>query len=171
MQGYVHLYSGDGKGKTTAAIGLIIRQLAIQKNVALFQFLKDGTSSEINFLRTQPIQIHTSQMSNKFYVQMNEQEKQEFTLKQQQLWNQATKTIHEVDCLVLDEIMDAIQLNLLELSDLIHLIKHKPSHVEVIITAHQVEQELVDVVDYYTQFQCIKHPYQKGIAARKGIEY
>lgn len=170
MQGYTHLYSGNGKGKTSAALGLILRQVGIKNKVALFQFLKNNNSSELVVLKKLGVQLYGSSI-DKFYFQMNEQEKKILKENQQQLFKQVLQTINTVDCIVLDEIVDAIQLGLLSYHDLIHLIKTKPNHVELVITAHSVETKLIHVVDYYTEFNAIKHPYKKGVQARKGVEY
>ncbi len=170
MKGLTHLYCGDGKGKTSAAIGVVIRQVSCHKKVAIFSFLKDGSSSENKVLQQLGVQLFSCEMPNPFYYQMDIVQKQVFKQQQEQLFSLATSMLHKVDCIVLDEVMDAIQLGFFPLSALLQFIAQKPKSLELIITAHQEHQDLVAVVDYYTYFENKKHPYQQGIPARKGVD-
>lgn len=168
----IHLYCGNGKGKTTAAFGLALRQLGHDKNVLVVQFLKDGTSGELKALRQFPnVTIQTKEMSKKFYAYMNEEEQEQTKLLQQALWCHVTRDSQEYDCILLDEIVDALQMGLLcaeEVYDFLHL--HKEDR-EFLLTGRNPSSELQELSDYYTEFRLHKHPYSKGVQARIGIEY
>ena len=129
-QGLLHLYWGDGKGKTTAAMGLALRALGSGKRVVIVQFLKGGQSGEIPLLAQLGAKIFRGKGGQKFVFQMNEAEKA------------AARAVLE-----------------------------RPAAQECVLTAHKAPQWMLDAADYSTEMKCCRHPYQKGIKARKGIEY
>ena len=137
-QGLLHLYWGDGKGKTTAAMGLALRALGSGKRVVIVQFLKGGNSGEIPLLAQLGAEIYRGKAGQKFVFQMTPEEKA------------ATR----VD-------VDLLKKAVLE----------RPAGCECVLTAHTPPQWMLDAADYSTEMKCHRHPYQKGIKARKGIEY
>lgn len=167
----IHIYSGNGKGKTTAGFGLVLRQAGYEKRVAIAQFLKDGTSGELRALEAlQCVKLRATQMPQGFYFQMNERDQ----LKTRQgilalyLW--VVDMAQECECLLLDEVLDAVNLGLLKEAELVRFLKAN-RNLEIILTGRNPSQELLDLCDYHTEMIERKHPYQKGITARKGVEY
>ena len=111
----IHIYHGSGKGKTTTALGLAIRMAGHHKKCLIAQFLKDGTSGEIIFLKNQShIDVRYHYPFKKFYFQMDETEKTKCIIAQQQLWQEVTSSTG-YDCIILDEILDVIGLEMISL--------------------------------------------------------
>lgn len=174
MKGMIHLYYGYGKGKTTAAMGLALRAAGRGRKVLIVQFLKNIPSGEVNELKELPnITLLRGQASNKFLPNMSAQEV-DFTAEiQNRNFSAALEAVGrgECDMLVLDEALDAYQLNMLDRDMFEQLIRSKPDELELVITGHMPEDWLIDRADYVSEMVKRKHPYDKGITARAGIEY
>ena len=153
-QGLLHLYWGDGKGKTTAAMGLALRALGSGKRVVIVQFLKGGQSGEIPLLAQLGAKIFRGKGGQKFVFQMNEAEKAAARAVQNENLTAALAELDMVD-------KDLLRRAVLE----------RPAAQECVLTAHKAPQWMLDAADYSTEMKCCRHPYQKGIKARKGIEY
>ena len=167
--GLVHLYYGDGKGKTTAAMGLALRALGSGKRVVVLQFLKGGQSGEIPLLEQLGAKIYRGKAGQKFVFQMNDAEKAETRALQNA--NLAAAMAEPADLLVLDEAGSAWELDMADKALLQQAVLQRPAGQECVLTAHAAPQWMLDAADYVTEMKCLRHPYQKGIAARKGIEY
>ena len=167
--GLVHLYYGDGKGKTTAAMGLALRALGSGKRVAVLQFLKGGQSGEILLLEQLGAKLYRGKAGQKFVFQMNDAEKAETRALQNA--NLAAAMAEPADLLVLDEAGSAWELDMVDKALLQQAVLQRPAGQECVLTAHAAPQWMLDAADYVTEMKCIRHPYQKGIAARKGVEY
>lgn len=167
--GLVHLYYGDGKGKTTAAMGLALRALGSGKRVAVLQFLKGGQSGEIPLLEQLGAKLYRGKAGQKFVFQMNDAEKAETRALQNA--NLAAAMAEPADLLVLDEAGSAWELDMVDKTLLQQAVLQRPAGQECVLTAHAAPQWMLDAADYVTEMKCLRHPYQKGIAARKGIEY
>ena len=167
--GLVHLYYGDGKGKTTAAMGLALRALGSGKRVVVLQFLKGGQSGEIPLLEQLGAKIYRGKAGQKFVFQMNDAEKAETRALQNA--NLAAAMAEPADLLVLDEAGSAWELDMVDKGLLQQAVLQRPAGQECVLTAHAAPQWMLDAADYVTEMKCLRHPYQKGIAARKGIEY
>ena len=167
----IHIYHGDGKGKTTAAFGLVSRQLGYDKNVLIVQFLKDGTSGEIAFFKQfKNVCVMFKKMPKLFYFQLNEEKQAEVALQQHQLFIDMKEHMEAYDCIVLDEILDAIGLGMVtneEVCSFLDVLEHQ----EVILTGRNPHGSLQNKADYITEMKVVKHPFQKHIPAREGIEY
>lgn len=172
-QGLVHIYTGDGKGKTSAALGLIMRSYGNDMKVLFCQFLKGQDTCELKTLRQLGVSIIRTEEVKKFVPYMDESEKKECKNSHNVCYNNMKSKLQsgEYDIIVLDEVISAIELGLVDSQELISLIQQRPSHVEVILTGRNAPQELIDIADYVSEIKPIKHPYGKGIFARKGIEY
>ena len=167
--GLVHLYYGDGKGKTTAAMGLALRALGSGKRVAVLQFLKGGQSGEIPLLEQLGAKLYRGKAGQKFVFQMNDAEKAETRALQNA--NLAAAMAEPADLLVLDEAGSAWELDMVDKALLQQAVLQRPAGQECVLTAHAAPQWMLDAADYVTEMKCLRHPYQKGIVARKGIEY
>lgn len=170
--GRIHLYYGDGKGKTTAAMGQVVRAAGSGLQVLVFQFLKSNDSSERKILEQIPnIICLPGREPVKFVSRMNGDEKAEIRHYNNKALDEVLKFCAPFDVLLLDEALCAVQLNVLSEEKLLSFLKHKPRGLEVILTGHAVTEELLEAADYVTEMTKIKHPYDKGIMAREGIEY
>ena len=169
QMGLLHLYYGDGKGKTTAAMGLALRALGSGKKVVVVQFLKGGKSGEIPLLEQLGAKIYRGKAGQKFVFQMNDAEKAATRALQDR--NLTVAMAQEADLLVLDEAGSAWELDMVDKDLLRRAVLQRPAGQECVLTAHAAPQWMLDAADYSTEMKCCRHPYQKGIKARKGIEY
>ena len=167
--GLLHLYYGDGKGKTTAAMGLALRALGSGKRVVVLQFLKGGQSGEIPLLEQLGAKIYRGKAGQKFVFQMNDAEKAETRALQNA--NLAAAMAEPADLLILDEAGSAWELDMADKALLQQAVLQRPAGQECVLTAYAAPQWMLDAADYVTEMKCLRHPYQKGVAARKGIEY
>lgn len=173
MKGLVHIYEGSGKGKTTAGVGLTVRCAGCGFPVVYSQFLKDGTTGEMNVLRQVPnITIMVEERHFKFSFLMTPEEKVEAKKCYTELFLKVTATAVEKNArlLVLDEIIDLCNAELIDLEMVVNFLKTRPEELEVVMTGRNPKPELVALTDYYTKMDAVKHPYEKGVPARKGIE-
>lgn len=168
-QGLLHLYWGDGKGKTTAAMGLALRALGSGKTVVIVQFLKGGKSGEVPLLEQLGAKIYRGKAGQKFVFRMNDAEKA--ATRQLQNENLRAAMAQPADLLILDEAGSAWELDMVDKDLLQEAVLHRPAAQECVLTAHAAPRWMLDAADYSTEMKCHRHPYQKGIAARQGIEY
>lgn len=173
-QGLIHIYCGDGKGKSTAAIGLIVRAAGHGRRVLLVQFLKSGVSGEIAVLnKLEGVRVIAGQITAKFSNQMTEEEREKTLELHQDYLNQAIRAAlaGELDLLVLDEAVGAITAGLLSKDDLLEFLKHKPPALELVMTGRTPPPEILELADYVSEMRCLRHPFEKGFPAREGVEY
>ncbi len=174
QKGMVHIYYGDGKGKTTAAVGLILRALGNDFRVAFFQFIKGKPSGELEvFTQMEGVDIFRKEApatKNGFIKSKPTLEDKE---KAEELLHSAKQTIENghYQLVVLDEALVAVSYGLIPVERLVEIIKDKPDDIEIVITGRGRPGILIDLADYVTEMREIKHPYKKGTSARKGIEY
>ena len=170
-QGLVHLYTGEGKGKTTAAVGLSVRCLGTGGKVLFVQFLKGCPSGECALLQQLGARLIRAQTSAKFTNQMTPDELAELAGQNLQTLEQAREVLQDYQLLVLDEAIGALGCGLLPLESLLELVEQRPPHLEVVLTGRGPPEELTQLADYHTEFACKRHPFEKGISARKGVEF
>lgn len=173
MKGLIHIYTGDGKGKSTAAIGLTLRCAGSNHDVIYTQFLKNGKSSEINILKTIPnIKLFFAEKNFGFLFNATDEVKAEAKI----VYSKLLKTVVEAaietkpQLLVLDEIIATYNHDLIDKNYLLDFLKNKPENLEIVMTGREPSEELIDLGDYVSNIQKIKHPFDKGIPARIGIE-
>jgi cob(I)alamin adenosyltransferase len=175
VQGLVHIYTGDGKGKTSAAVGLGVRACGRGLKVLMVQFLKGIETGEVEALkRLAPgFAIYRGQETGKFMWNMNGEELQELKAVQGKMLEYASdaSASNSLDLLILDEIMAAVTTGMVALKEVIELIKNKPGELEIVLTGRNAPAELVELADYVSDIKKVKHPLEKGIPARKGIEF
>lgn len=170
--GLIHIYYGDGKGKTTAAIGQAVRAAGAGLNILFFQFMKDNSSNERKVLEQIPnVTCLPGKRHVKFYNQMNSEEKAEYRHYNSKALDEIVKFCINFDLLILDEAVCAVDLGLLSEKKLVDFLKHKPRGLEVVMTGHHVPDELFHVANYVTEMTKVKHPYDEGRTARLGIEF
>lgn len=168
-KGLIHLYWGDGKGKTTAAMGVAMRGIAAGKKVVIVQFLKGAPSGEITLLEQLGAVIYRGKAGEKFVFQMTEEEKSQTREIQNAHLEKALA--ENADMLILDEACAACQLGMVDPDLLQKAVLQKPEGQELILTGRTPADWMVQAADYSTEMHCWRHPYEKGIAARKGVEY
>lgn len=171
--GLVHLYVGDGKGKTTAAMGLAIRALGAERKVLVTQFLKGRGTAELSVLGRLGIEVVRTPEVKKFTNQMDDAEREEAKQSCEACLARAAEALQsgEYGLVVMDEVVDAVNVGFIDVARLIEVISNRHSETEVVLTGRNPKEEIVDAADYLTVMSALKHPYQKGIVARKGIEY
>jgi len=171
-RGLIHVYTGNGKGKTTAAMGLIVRCVGHGGKVAMVQFMKGWPFyGEIKGLSYLPgVDLFRTGGDKCF----RKGEHTEADLKEAQRGLAIAKdcvTDPKYDLVVLDEINVAVDFGLLSLSDVLNLIGIKLPTIELVLTGRHAPRELIEIADLVTEMVEVKHPYQRDIMARKGIEY
>ncbi|MGC8955458.1 MAG: cob(I)yrinic acid a,c-diamide adenosyltransferase [Fervidobacterium sp.] len=168
--GYIHVYTGNGKGKTTAAMGLALRAICSGKKVYMGQFIKGMKYSELEAPKYLPNFV-IEQYGRDCFIKKNP-EKIDIQLARQGL-EKVTKIIQQgqYDIVILDEVNVAIYYGLFTVQDVIRALTNRPEHVEIILTGRYAPQELIDIADLVTEMREVKHYFQKGILAREGIEY
>lgn len=173
MFGLIHIYCGDGKGKTTAAVGLAVRCAGRGNKVLLVQFLKSRDSGELYSLAKLPdVEVMRGKESKKFTFQMNEEEKHALLIEHNKMFEQVLEKIKNggYSLLILDEVIGALNAKVFEMPKLIEFLRHKPENLEVVLTGRNPAPELVEIADYVSEMRKVKHPMDKGIMAREGIE-
>jgi len=170
--GCIHVVSGDGKGKTTSSLGLALRAAGHGFKTLMIQFMKKGWDyGELKAVELLPniqiVQYGTPDFVNK---------KNPLPIDYQEAESALQRFIEELrlnhwDIIILDEINVALDYKLISEEIVLEHLNSKPSNVEIILTGRNASQALIDLADYYTQIQSIKHPYQQDIMARKGVEF
>ncbi len=173
MDGLVHIYTGNGKGKTTAAIGLGIRAAGSGMKVLMVQFCKGRQSGEeISFEKLKPdFELYKDRRIEKFSWQLTPNEKEEMRESTLHLFEYAVNNAEKKDMIILDEIMAAMTAEYIDVKKISDFIKSKPSHLEIVMTGRNAPNELIELADYVSEISMVKHPMSSGIPARKGIEF
>jgi len=171
MKGYVHVYTGNGKGKTTAAFGLALRAAGAGKKVFIGQFVKGKPNSENLAISNCLKNITVKQYGLDCFI-INDPIQEDAKAAEKGL-KEIKKIVQKGQhtLVVLDEMNIALYYKLVQTDDVIELIKNKPDHVELVITGRYAPAEIIEIADLVTEMKEIKHYYQQGIEARKGIEY
>lgn len=174
MKGLIHIYEGDGKGKTSTSIGLSVRCAGSGGTVVFSQFLKDNHSNEVSVLKKIPGILYVESTKHfGFFFQLNEEEKEEAKIYYRNHFSKVVEIAiqNNAKLLVLDELISAYNLGLVDHEQVLHFLVIKPDEMEVVMTGRDPADELVALADYVSRIVKIKHPFDQGISARKGIEY
>ncbi|CVI72196.1 Cobyric acid synthase [Eubacteriaceae bacterium CHKCI004] len=170
-KGCVHIYCGDGKGKTTCVMGLCVRAAGAGKKVLLHQFLKDNTSSERTIIDKLPgVTVMPGAKMDKFTFQMNEEELQALRESNDANLARLCDMAKDYDMLILDESVYAMDMGLLSEEKLIGWLEKKPEHLEVVMSGRNPSDRLKEHADYISEITKIKHPFDQGLSSRIGIE-
>ena len=170
MKGYVHVYTGNGKGKTTAAMGLAIRAAGADLKVFIAQFVKGMKYSELDSLAKLSSHITIKQYGRDCFIH-NDPTKEDI-----EAAGAGFKEVKEIiakgehDLVILDEANIAVYYDLFSEGELIDAIKNRPEHVEIVITGRKATEKLIEIADLVTEMKEIKHYYADGVEARVGIE-
>jgi len=166
----IHLYCGSGKGKTTAAMGLALRCIGRGGRVVVAQFLKGADSGERQALAQLPqVTLLPVPAHIPFTFAMTDTQRSQEQARYRQLLEQAAQEMGNCQLLVLDEVCDGVNEGLVELEQLLSLLD--TARCEVVLTGRDPHPDLADRAHYYTQMEKVRHPFDRGICARPGIEF
>ena len=169
-RGLIHIYCGEGKGKTTAALGLAVRAAGRGKHVVIARFLKNDDSGEVFVLPLIPnITVIPCRKCFGFTFCMSKEEREEAAIYYKEMFMQAVT--YRSDMIILDELIGACNAGFVSKEEVEKFLKKKPSDLEVVVTGRNPWNSLLELGDYITEMQALRHPYQKGIPARMGIEW
>jgi cob(I)alamin adenosyltransferase len=170
-QGLVQIYTGEGKGKTTAALGLALRALGRDLKVYMLQFLKGEDTGELHAGRLFGDKFIIQQTGLKGFIRRGKIDPADIQQAREAL-QKAREIVSggEYDLVILDEINVALYFELISLHEIVQVLKDKAPHVEVVLTGRYAPPELIDLADLVTEMKNIKHYYQAGVPARRGIE-
>jgi len=171
QHGLVQLYTGNGKGKTTAALGLAMRAVGAGLKVYLGQFIKKGSFSEIKALRRFHPDIIVRQYGRGCFVRGKPAAADIRAARQGLKDLQEALTSRKYDLVIGDEIICALNAELISMEDIMKLIVKKPSSVELVLTGRNAPKKIINKTDLVTEMRKVRHPFDKGLSARKGIEY
>ncbi len=171
MSGLIQVYTGNGKGKTTAALGQALRAAGRDKKILIVQFMKKWDYGELHSIKHIP-QITIKPFGTKDFVYKGRAKEIDYQ-EARKAFAEGVQgaTSGKYDIVIFDELNVALDFGLLEILEVINFLKNKPETVEVIITGRNAPAEILDLADLVTEMREIKHPFQKGIKARIGIEY
>ena len=171
-QGLVQVYTGDGKGKTSAAFGLALRAMGRGLKVYVVQFIKGGFDYGELYVVDKLPNLKLKAFGRGRFVTEKPPNKEDVKLSEEALAlaEQVVKN-GEYDIIILDEINVVLNLKLISLEKVLELIKNKPKHVELILTGRYAPSEIIETADLVTEMKEVKHPFNKGYKAREGIEY
>lgn len=172
-RGLIHIYCGSGKGKTTCGMGLCVRAAGAGMKVLIYQFMKDNSTSERKVLAHVPgITLADGPAREKFSFRMTKEEKEERRIYYKEKLHELFRIAGEesYDLLFLDEVIYTIGAGLLGEEELLDCLDRKPERLEVVLTGQGPSERLIGKADYVTEMKKVKHPYDRGISARPGIE-
>ncbi|HJJ21224.1 MAG: cob(I)yrinic acid a,c-diamide adenosyltransferase [Candidatus Nitrosopumilus limneticus] len=174
-KGLTIVYTGKGKGKTTAALGIALRATGYKKKICMIQFIKGSWHyGEMDSSKRLEPEFEMIAIGKGFVGIIDDKSTK---TDHQKIAKEAIKISNEkiqsgkYDIVILDEINYAVNLDLISLSDVLDLVKSKPQNVDLILTGNYAKKELIEVADLVTEMKEIKHPFQQGIKAKKGIDF
>ncbi|MGI6629140.1 MAG: cob(I)yrinic acid a,c-diamide adenosyltransferase [Bacillota bacterium] len=172
-QGLIQIYTGNAKGKSTAAFGLAVRAAGHGFKVIVIQFMKTGSYyGEIPGLKRLAPEVEIHSYGKEGFISQRGVTEEDISLAHKALAHaERAFADPETDILILDEINNALYYELLTVEEVLRFLDQKPEHVEVVMTGRNAPRELIEKAHLVTEMKEIKHPYQQGIASRKGIEY
>lgn len=171
-KGFIQVYTGNGKGKTTAALGQAVRAAGAGMKTYILQFMKEYPYSELNSLRYLSEWITIEQKGGDDFVYKKELPSEKEKTAAVNALNNAEDLMlsSSFDIVILDEILVAIYFKLIHTEEVISFIKKKPESVELILTGRYCPEEIIELADLVTEMKEIRHYYIKGVVSRKGIE-
>jgi len=172
-KGLIIIHTGDGKGKTTAALGLAIRAWGNGLRILVLQFIKGGWKyGELKTMEQLAPRLKVKQCGEGF-TQRNEEDKEKHRVAAQQALKEAESEIcsDHWEMIILDEINYAVKFNLIKEAEVLHLLEIKPEKLHLVLTGRDALPTIIQKADLVTEMKEVKHPYKKGIKAQKGIEF
>ncbi len=174
-QGLTIIYTGKGKGKTTAALGIALRAVGYEKKICMIQFIKGSWHyGEMDSSKRLEPEFEMIAIGKGFVGIIDDKDPKE---EHEKIAREAIKISKKkiqsgnYDIIILDEINYAVNLGLIDLEDVLKLIRSKPPELDIVLTGNYAKDELIEMADLVTEMKEIKHPFQKGIKAKKGIDF
>ena len=168
-QGLVQVYTGNGKGKTTAALGLAVRAAGRGFSVFIGQFMKGVAYGELAIERFTDGLVQIRQFGTDSLVHTADENDRRLAREGLEICRDAVQS-GRYDICILDEVNIAVRMGLLDVNSVVELVQNKPDRVELVLTGRYAAKEILELADLVTEMKEIRHPYQKGIPAREGIE-
>jgi cob(I)alamin adenosyltransferase len=170
-KGYVHLYTGNGKGKTTAALGLALRAAGAGLRVFIAQFAKGSATSELESLKKLSKRVTVKQFGGRQFIKGNSSKIDRMRAARGMAGVKCVLSKGRYDMVVLDELCGACRHNLVSTKEVLAILESRPEGIEVIITGRNAPEELMEAADIVTEMKEVKHYFIRGVSARRGIEY
>lgn len=164
----IHIYCGDGKGKTTASIGLSVRMAGYGKKVLFVQFLKGSYTGELEILK-ENVKVMRCDKNYSFFRSMSDSDKENITKNHNDNLSYVIKNMNDFDMIVLDEIFAAYNYGLCNKDMVLEIVENYSG--ELVLTGRDPDEWFIEKADYVSEIKKIKHPYDKGITAREGVEF
>jgi cob(I)alamin adenosyltransferase len=168
--GLVHVYTGEGKGKTSTGMGLLVRTLGRGLKVKIIQLFKRDTGEQF-FFENSGVEYLQFKPLHPYFKSYDENELISLRKEFLEFWNEAVKNLEMFDVVLIDELGPGINWKVIPEELALELIENKPQNTELILTGRNMPQSVIEKADYVSEIKKIKHPYDKGILAREGIEY
>lgn len=171
--GCIHIYTGDGKGKTTAALGLCMRAAGCGKRVLVVQFLKGGKTGELASLERLNIPVRRNSRAYGFFFTLSKTEQQALIDEQTRQLTQVLEELEEgrFDLIVLDELLGAYEIGAVDRALTNRIMTGGPYETELVATGRNAPEHWVQCADYVTEMGMRKHPFERGVPAREGVEF
>lgn len=168
----IQIYYGDGKGKTTAAIGSAIRASGSNMKILFTQFFKNGETSEIlPLMRLSNIKCCFPKEEYTLFQDFDRESFQRLSLSYNILLDEVVETSKQFDMIIFDEILEAYSLELIDRKKMLSFLQEEKQNREIILTGHKKIQDIINIADYVSEIRMIKHPFNNSTPPRKGIEY
>ncbi len=168
--GLVHIYTGEGKGKTTAGMGLVVRALGRGLKVKIIQLFKRDTGEQF-FFKNKEVEYLQFKPLHPYFKNYDEGELKNLKKEVGKFLEEALKDIKDYDLILIDELGPGLNDRIINEELCLGIIENKPKNVELVLTGRNFPQSLIGKADYVSNIDKIKHPYDKGILARKGVEF
>ena len=174
-KGLTIVYTGKGKGKTTAALGIALRATGYNKKICMIQFIKGSWHyGEMSSSKRLEPEFEMVAVGKGFVGILDDNNPREDHEKiAQEAIKISNEKIHsgKYDIVILDEVNYAVNLQLISINDVLNLIKDKPSDVDLVLTGNYAKDEVIEMADLVTEMKQVKHPFQRGIKAKEGIDF
>jgi|TARA_Y100000310_G_C20696719_1_gene826234 cob(I)alamin adenosyltransferase len=168
--GLIHVYTGEGKGKTSAGMGLILRALGRGLKIKIIQLFKRDTGEQF-FFENSGFKYLQFKPLHPFFKDYNENELDDLKKEFLKFWEDAIKDFREYDVVLIDEIGPGIKWKIIPEDLILKFLDNKSENTELILTGRNIPEAIIEKADYASEIKKIKHPYDKGVLARKGIEF
>tara|TARA_Y100000034_G_scaffold123932_1_gene171427 strand:- start:5000 stop:5545 length:546 start_codon:yes stop_codon:yes gene_type:complete len=168
--GLIHIYTGKGKGKTSAGMGLILRALGRGLKIKIIQLFKRDTGEQF-FFENSGFKYLQFKPLHPFFKNYNENELEDLKKEFLEFWKEVIKDIEEYDVVLIDEIGPGIKWKIISEEIILDFMGNKPKNTELVLTGRNIPDSIIEKADYVSEIKKIKHPYDKGILSRKSIEF
>jgi len=170
-RGYIQVYTGNGKGKTTAAFGLALRALGAGLHVGIIQFMKSKPTSELRSMRKFGKSLVLKRYGSPRFLMRKPKARDIIQAQKALIAAGDMVNSGRYDAIILDEACMALHYNLIDINELISMIRKRPKGLEIVITGRCAPKELIETADLVTEMQEVKHYWKAGVRARRGIEF